>query len=29
MKIDDTDYNVVKIGNQYWLAENYKKSMND
>ena len=26
MKIDGKNYNVVKIGNQYWLAENYRNS---
>ena len=29
MKIDGKNYNVVKIGNQYWLAQNYRNSANE
>ena len=28
MKIDGKNYNVAKIGNQYWLAQNYRNSAN-
>ena len=28
MKIEGKNYNVAKIGNQYWLAQNYSNSAN-